>query len=149
MYAYPLPRKLLIVNMFRYMITLLCLVIPSLALQYAVTPLATSQITITVPSTTSVSFPIDTRTHNAIVSGVCQMLSDLAGGATAVPAQGAWTSATSGLIKENVTIVSVLADYSEELIKEIQHICAWLAHRMDQEAVLMMVDHQSFLISNR
>jgi len=37
--------------------------------------------------------------------------------------------------------------YVDDLVfREVEQICAWVAKRMEQEAVLMMVTHSSYLI---
>ena len=74
------------------------------------------------------------------------MLSELAGGATAIPAVGSYMSKKYGMVVEDVTVLKVCVDVDSGILREVRNLAVWVARVLKQESVLVMVDHTSFLI---
>lgn len=110
-------------------------------------PLANGEISIIVPSTRNGNIALTEVEHQFYVQLIARQLSILAGGATATPGYGFWVSDYSHqLIREKVTIITVAADISVPLKKQVKHIARWLARDLQQEAVFVQVNKQSFLV---
>ncbi|KAJ3250430.1 hypothetical protein HK104_007465 [Borealophlyctis nickersoniae] len=112
------------------------------------TPLAFDEITIVIPSTHSIRHPLPPSLRANILSGMCHMLAGIAGGVTAVDGDGHWVPSDGfELVKENVTLLSVSLNASEEVLREVYEMSRWLAGRLGQEAVLVKVNAVAYLVS--
>src|SRR5690606_30723728 len=109
-------------------------------------PLATGEISITIPSTFDVDKELPSHVYKGYVNGIEMMLSELAGGCTTVEAEGNWVSSNRKLVKEKITVVTVSVEVTEELMIEIRAMAVWLASVLKQEVIFLKVNHQSYLI---
>jgi CRP-like cAMP-binding protein len=102
-------------------------------------------IGIFIPSTLDVDRPIDNKPY---VQSTLSFLGTLFGGATRNQAEGVWSSDTSGLVVEPITIVrsfvseSALHTYLDSVITFVTD----LKKELQQEAIAIDVDNQLILI---
>ena len=97
------------------------------------------KFSITVPSRPGTNAPADFRIdHDQAVLDLMYTLSGLCGGATAIPAFGAWKDANGKLVTENVTIVYTFGE--EKTTSQIRGICAHLCDELKQDCILLEVD---------
>ena len=69
-----------------------------------------SKVSVTVPSTVNVGQQASQIMVDAVVDQTLQTLSELFGGATAIPAKGAYVAEDGTLIKEDVIVVEALCE---------------------------------------
>ncbi|KAI8587885.1 hypothetical protein BDZ88DRAFT_423562 [Geranomyces variabilis] len=119
------------------------------------TPLGADEITIIVPSTYNIRYPLPPTLRKGILDGMCVMLVGIAGGVTAVDGHGHWEANDDdndgdgpAVVREAVTLLSVSLESDEEVLKEIYEMAKWLAGRLRQEAVLVKVNGVAYLVSS-
>ncbi|KAJ3144513.1 hypothetical protein HDU89_008195 [Geranomyces variabilis] len=116
-------------------------------------PLGKDEITIIVPSTYNIRYPLPPTLRKGILDGMCVMLVGIAGGVTAVDGHGHWEANDGNddgpaVVREAVTLLSVSLESDDEVLKEIYEMAKWLAGRLRQEAVLVKVNGVAYLVSS-
>lgn len=96
-------------------------------------------IAIVVFSTTDVDVPLNENTAQELVVRVATHLTNLFGGATAVPAQGFYKSNAGNVVIEQVSIVYTFCDSLANL-DEVAAFVAELRQEFGQESVAIIVD---------
>lgn len=102
-------------------------------------------LAIFVPSTMDVSQEVDNRSQ---VRHTLSFLGDIFGGATSSHADGVWRSEESGLVTEQVTIVSTFVSKKalDKHLNDVLEYASDLKKTMKQEAVAISVDNQLILV---
>ena len=79
---------------------------------------------------------------DAVVDQTLQTLSELFGGATAIPAKGAYVSEDGVLIKEDVIVVEALCEKQDAHFRadSVMDLGAQICEVMKQECVLVQID---------
>lgn len=102
------------------------------------------KVTIYVPSTVNVNQQID---NTAYVNSTAELLSNLFGGATSSQAVGYWVSDTTGLVKENTTIVFAFAkELSDKAISKIIEHCETMKRELTQDAIALEIDSKMYFV---
>ena len=101
-----------------------------------------SSVKVTVPSTVDVGTPASQIMIDSVVDQVLITLSDLFGGATAIPGRGAYVSDAGDLITENVIVVEALCEKQSAHFQadQVMDLGAQICEAMDQECVLVQID---------
>jgi len=96
------------------------------------------KLTVYVPSTIGME-NIDNQEH---VEHVATILSQLCGGATAIPVNGYYMSASGNLIKENTVQVFAYTSFwnLRKIRKNIQELANWIKLEMSQESVALEIN---------
>lgn len=99
------------------------------------------KFTIIVPSTQDVREVLNEADAKHYVQLVLTRLAIRFGGATALPALGAWVSADGSLVEETITIVySFSSTRTSEDEDYIEDIATWLRDKLAQEAIAVELD---------
>ncbi len=98
-----------------------------------------------VPSTLNVNLPVDNEVY---IDSTLELMSKLFGGATSSKGIGCWISASSELVKEQVTIVFSYCKESDlqTHLDEIYEHCMFLKSEMGQEAIALEVNNKLYLV---
>lgn len=100
-----------------------------------------NRVALYVPSTTAVDQPLDESTAEQFVSRSLRLMSELFGGATALPASGGWVASDGKLVTERVTIVySFTGDLTTEDLMKIKFFVESLKAEMRQEAIAVEIN---------
>jgi len=111
-------------------------------------PIADGLISIIVPSTKGQQ-SLTLEEHKKYVFEVSKQLSNIAGGSTSIPGTGYWYSPEQGVLQqETVTVVQVAVRMTNQIKLEFKRLAEWLAEELEQEAVFVSVNQQSFLVSS-
>ncbi len=104
-----------------------------------------SKITVYVPATSNVNEKIDNKIY---VDQCASLLSSLFGGATSSPALGYWLSNTSGLVKENTTIVFAYCSDTDlqEHIEKVIDFCEKMKNELTQEAIALEINGEMYFV---
>ena len=82
-----------------------------------------------------------------LVTEVLSCLSELFGGATATPSQGAWINDRGALILEDITIVyAFAAELGSAVIEKVEALCEKIKTDGRQEAVSLEVNGELFFV---
>ena len=120
---------------------------PAMASRYTLLPLSPSSFRVFVPSTQGLGGALSLLDQTRVVEGMARMLAEMAGGCTAIPAQGFYVSDSGRLVRESVTILQSFLDLSSESVRtELESMSYFLASLLQQEAVLVQFDQQAFLL---
>lgn len=99
------------------------------------------KIQIYVPSTTNVSEVLDNDKAAIYVDRSLRFLSEEFGGATAIPAQGAWVANNGLLVKESITLVYAFTDeLTVDGRKKVLAFCETLRNELEQEAIAVEIN---------
>ena len=97
-----------------------------------------------IPATNDVNKAADNTRE---VESCAKLLSELFGGATIIPARGAWVSDEHGLVLENTTIVYAFADnIADENLDKICTFMDYIRDSMKQECVSLEVDNRLYFL---
>ena len=101
-----------------------------------------SKVSVTVPSTVNAGQQASQIMVDAVVDQTLQTLSELFGGATAIPAKGAYVAEDGTLIKEDVIVVEALCEKQDAHFRadEVMDLGAQICEVMTQECVLVQID---------
>lgn len=106
----------------------------------------TDKVSLYIPSTANVSVALTESAAELYVSRSLRFLSRMFGGATAIPASGAWVSEDT-LVTEKVTIVySFTQSLTRQQLLEIQQHCLELKRDLAQESIAVEINGELFLI---
>ena len=99
------------------------------------------KIAIYVPSTVNVNCPID---NTEFVHEVMNRLSDMFGGATSTPAQGAWRAENGELVTEGITIVYSYCTSEQAALHmpSVMALCDKMKKDMSQECITLEYNGQ-------
>lgn len=100
-----------------------------------------NQVTLVIPSTTDVNHPLSHEAATEVANRALRFLSELYGGATAIPARGAWVAQNGQLIVEGSTLVYSFCGQltTDDLIK-IKAFCESLKWELKQEALAVQIN---------
>eukprot|EP01112_Ceratiomyxa_fruticulosa_P006011 TRINITY_DN1680_c0_g1_i1.p1 TRINITY_DN1680_c0_g1~~TRINITY_DN1680_c0_g1_i1.p1 ORF type:complete len:188 (+),score=26.44 TRINITY_DN1680_c0_g1_i1:568-1131(+) len=107
--------------------------------------LATEEVSIVVPSTKG-TVVLDHEAHQYYVDVIAKRMSVLTGGCTAFEGTGYWVSQTQSLVKEKVSVLTSYTNITPKIKDELKRIALWLVRELQQEAVLIKLNRQSYLI---
>lgn len=104
-----------------------------------------SRVAVYIPSTVAVNVAADTE---AYIEKFCSLFSGMFGGATATKARGAWQSASSGLVFEEINIVYSYCDASslESNIETVLSAARAMKSDLGQEGVSLEINNELFII---
>ena len=104
-----------------------------------------SKLTVYIPSTNNINEPIDNTQY---VNTCASLLSKCFGGATSTPALGYWLSPSTGLVKENTTMVFAYCaekDLQNNLDKVVEY-CEQLKQILSQDAIALEINGEMYFI---
>lgn len=104
----------------------------------------THRVALYIPGTTQVKREMDVAEHDRWVRAAMRTLSELFGGATAMPAIGAWLAADGELVTEGVTIVYAFA--RELDTAPVFEFARRIKAALEQEAVAVEIDGTLFFV---
>jgi hypothetical protein len=55
-------------------------------------------------------------------------------------------SSYDGMIAEDVTLVRSATDFTDSILVEIRNMADWLKRRLDQECILVQLNHETFFL---
>lgn len=100
-----------------------------------------NKVALYVPSTADVDQALSESAAKEVVNRSLRLFSDLFGGATAVPASGAWVASDGELVVESVTIVySFSGELTTDSLTKIKLFCEALKAELGQEAIALEVN---------
>lgn len=96
------------------------------------------RVALYVPSTIDIDKKLPPESAARAVNATMRLLSRLFGGATAMPANGAWLASNGELVIENVTIVyAFAAELSADAMNEIRYYASAMRRVLGQDAIAL------------
>lgn len=100
-----------------------------------------NRVALYVPSTSDINKKLPPESAARAVNATMRLLSRLFGGATAMPANGAWLASNGELVVENVTIVyAYAAELGVETMNEIRYYASAMRRVLGQDAIALEIN---------
>lgn len=100
-----------------------------------------NKVTLYIPSTTDVDSKLSEDAAAEVVNRAARLLADRFGGATAVPAQGAWVAESGKLVVERITLVYAFSGkLTTDDLESIKLFCEALKVELKQEAIAVEIN---------
>lgn len=105
------------------------------------------KVALVIPTTVNVDIPLSESTIQEIVNRSLRFLANLAGGATAYPATGAWVAESGKLVTEKVYIVySFFSDLTIDDLMKIRSFVVNLKQELGQESFAVEINGKFILL---